>query len=144
MGFIGNTFKLLGHYLKLRTQITKVNNTKSELKPITCGVPQGSTLCPLLFILYINDLPYFIRGVQLKLYADDTVFYLNAPGIKTAVASMNQATQTLNEWCCLNKLTIIAQKSKSMLFSQKSAKVIKTLKFDIHSVVVPSCPYVLL
>lgn len=48
----------------------------------------------------------------MKLYADDTVFYLTAPNINTAVVAMNQATQSFNEWCCLNKLTINAKKVK--------------------------------
>ena len=59
-------------YLSGRTQYTFCNNNKSELKQITCGVPQGSVLGPLLFILYINDLPNISSKLKFYLFADDT------------------------------------------------------------------------
>ncbi len=59
-------------YLHGRTQVCRVNNTTSSLKHIPCGVPQGSNLGPLLFLIYINDLPNCLKKSNLPMYADDT------------------------------------------------------------------------
>ena len=56
-GFKGASLKLFRDYLSDRTQVTVINNVNSETSFINCGVPQGSILSPLLFLLYINDLP---------------------------------------------------------------------------------------
>ena len=74
---------LLISYLNDRYQYTIVNNVKSNLKQVTCGVPQGFTLGPLLFLIYINDLPC-ISKFNAKLFADDTVLTLSNCCIKTS------------------------------------------------------------
>ena len=61
----------------MRQQRTVVGNTLSDIKPITCGVPQGSVLGPLFFLLYINDIQEALEDCKLQLYADDTVLYLS-------------------------------------------------------------------
>lgn len=96
-------WRILKNYLSNRAQLTRLNNCNSSTKQMICGVPQGSTLGPLLFILS-NDLSDFILNVSLKLFADDTVFYYSTPNIKTLVAGMCRATHAFNEWCCLNKI----------------------------------------
>ncbi|CAB4043383.1 RNA-directed DNA polymerase from mobile element jockey-like, partial [Paramuricea clavata] len=71
-GFKCKTIELFRDYLTGRTQITVVNNIPSDSSDITCGVPQGSILGPLLFLLYINDLPNCNLISDGHLYADDT------------------------------------------------------------------------
>ena len=66
---------LLGNYLSNRKQKTMVHNTLSDLKPINIGVPQGSTIGPIMFIVYINDLPNVLENSGAIMYADDTVLY---------------------------------------------------------------------
>ena len=70
-GFRGNTLKLLTSYLKDRYQFVKLGSAKSEISLIEFGVPQGSILGPILFLLYINDLADN-TNLFVKLYADDT------------------------------------------------------------------------
>ena len=71
-GFRNNALNWFTSYLKERTQVCKVNNTISSVKSIRCGVPQGSNLGPLLFLLYINDLPNCLEISTPAMYADDT------------------------------------------------------------------------
>lgn len=75
MGFPINTYALLQNYLTDRKQIAIVNDTASTSLGITHGIPQGSTLGPLLFILYINDVVRHFQGVSVSLYVDDTMIY---------------------------------------------------------------------
>lgn len=132
MGLKDSVLSLLTNYLANRQQTTIVYGISSDLSSMTCGVPQGSTLGPLLFILYINDLPNYIKDVNVKLYADDTVFDIDAANIKSANTSMNLAAANFNDWCWYNKLTINASKSKCMLFSGEPIRVHNELKTHIN------------
>ena len=62
-------------YLSQRQQQVSIDSTNSRFRPITCGVPQGSILGPLLFLLFINDLPLYTSNVSTDMYADDTTLY---------------------------------------------------------------------
>ena len=76
-GIRGKTLNLLKNYMTNRKQITIINNVKSNPRTITCGVPQGSILGPLLFNLYINDLPNHINSTT-RLFADDACLCFSA------------------------------------------------------------------
>ena len=96
--FGDSSMKWIDSYLNQRKQSTLLNNYKSNLKNVTCGVPQGSILGPLLFLVYVNDLSTIIKHSKVLLYADDTVLY-----------------RQIN-WCRVNKLTINTSKTKAMYF----------------------------
>ena len=66
---------LLRNYLMSRKQKTRVHNTLSSLELVNVGVPQGSTIGPIMFIVYINDLPTVLEHSKSLMYADDTVLY---------------------------------------------------------------------
>ena len=76
-GIVGKAGIWLKHYLTDRKQCTLANGTKSPKTNITCGVPQGSILGPLLFLLYVNEIEYICKHSKVLLYADDTVLYVS-------------------------------------------------------------------
>ena len=98
---------------------TLVNNELSSESNITCGVPQGSLLGPLLFIIYLNDLVNCVKSCQVQLYADDTVLYFSHPSIHNVETALQADLEKVNVWMSQNKLTVNHQKTVCMLFGSK-------------------------
>ena len=119
LGFSGNLIKLLENYLINRKQRTLANGITSQSHNISWGIPQGSTVGPLLFILYINDIGSILNYCKYQLYADDTVLYLSDE-ITNATRRLNDDLSNFKNWCNQNKLTINVKKTKYVLFGLKS------------------------
>jgi hypothetical protein len=106
-------------YLTNRKQCVYLNGVYSSFKPIDCGVPQGSILGPLLFILYINNIIACSSVLNLILFADDTnLFYSNA-NICELVKIVNEELLKLSDWFRANKLSLNAKKTSFMMFGNK-------------------------
>ena len=121
---------LIQNYLSNRKQITLVNGTKSHEVDISCGVPQGSILGPLLFLLFINDLPTVIKGSKLKLYADDAVLYTSQNSIEKTKKLQIQNNEAIIKWCNKNKLTLNAKKTEAMWLTGNLK--LETENFDVN------------
>ena len=102
-------------YLTNRKQQVTINNNKSDLKNISCGVPQGSILGPLLFLLFINDLPLYTNNVFTDLYADDTNLYDIQDSMEQIENNLQTALNNLHIWCKSNGMVLNSTKTKVML-----------------------------
>ena len=103
-------------YLTNRMQRTIIDGSLSDPRTLTCGVPQGSILGPLLFILYINDLPDSITKCSVMLYADDTALYFSHRDPAEIERILNMEFASVSEWFKVNRLTLNAGKTKFMIF----------------------------
>ena len=114
-GIRGLPLQWFSSYLNNRAQFVQIGNDKSDMLAVKCGVPQGSTLGPLLFLLYINDLPYSPDILQFRIFADDTnIFYFSkSPNILQKV--VNDELNKVYQYCLANKLSIHLEKSNYML-----------------------------
>ena len=102
-------------YLSDRSHITSVNGSRSNEHKSICGIPQGSILGPLMFILYINDLPKCVANVKVSMYADDTALYYSSKDVNDIVNKINNDLENVDNWLAKNKLSLNVDKTHFML-----------------------------
>ena len=108
----GRLLKFLTSYLSGREQCVTIDNINSSFKPVLSGVPQGSILGPILFVLFINDLPLGLNGdTNLALYADDTKIWRIIHSERDHELLQNDI-EYLNNWALSNKMNFHPQKCK--------------------------------
>ena len=115
-GIRGIAHDLFSSYLKNRRQCTVFNSKMSDFKNITCGVPQGSLLGPLLFILFVNDIYRSSSILSFVLYADDTNILYSHKNMETLSRTVNTELSKVCTWFAANKLTINQNKCNYMIF----------------------------
>ena len=133
--FYGITDKNLAwfeSYLSIRKQYIEIGeNSKKELKYVTCGVPQQSILGPLLFLVYVNDLPSASqvknlpsasRLLDLVMFADDTNLFFNNKDMKHLFTVLNNELVNIKDWFTANKLSLNVEKTKHSFFHKPSKK----------------------
>lgn len=112
-------------YLNNRIQKCRVNEQLSDSVPVTCGVPQGSSLGPLLFLIYINDLPNCLYHAIPRMFADDTSISYATDSAEELQNVINSELKSLNDWLIANKLSLNIVKTEFMVIG--SGQRIKTL-----------------
>ena len=117
---IGNfLLKWIKSYLFQRKQCTTANNVTSPYSEILCGVPQGSILGPLFFIVYVNDIEDCLENCKHLLYADDTVIYITGE-LNVTTNLLQLDLNCFKNWCDKNQLTMNIKKTKYVTFGLKS------------------------
>jgi hypothetical protein len=122
-----------GSYLSNRYQQTCFKGHISTTLPTLYGIPQGSVLSCLLFIIFINDLPNILQFVNVNLFADDTLLYMKckAEDIDSSIDLFNSDLNSLFNWLCFSKLAINTSKTKAMIISsRKNFAVMNHLKVN--------------
>ena len=119
-------------YLTNRVQYVQFNDGISSFSSISTGVPQGSILGPLLFIIYMNDIASVTNKFHFTLYADDTslvepicTFSYGTVGTSGISDSINSELCLITDWLCLNKLSLNAKKTKMMIFHHRQKNISK-------------------
>ena len=92
---------------------------------IRCGVPQGSILGPLLFLLYVNDICNVLKVLELILFADDTSVFMSHQDIVSLQNMFNAEFAKLVNWLYINKLVINIKKTYFMIFTKKTLMLLK-------------------
>lgn len=120
-GIVGEELEWFRSYLSNRSQQVNFKGTLSDPQPITIGVPQGSILGPLLFIIFLNDAPDVAKQL-LDLYADDTTLQAADSDLKSLEDKLNQDLNALNEWLKKNRLVLNTDKTVGMVLSTHQRK----------------------
>jgi len=123
--------RLFTSYVKNRQQFVFANGVQSDKLQITCGVPQGSTLGPVLFLLYINDLS-LSSNFFCNIFADDTALHISDTDPNNLEKKTNIDINSVFNWLQKNKLTLNLSKTKTILFNNHNRPV--TLNINCNNV----------
>ena len=119
--FSSNTQLWFQSYLTNRSQQVNISGKLSEPLHIEAGVPQGSVLGPLLFQVYINDLPLSIQTCILDLFADDATLSGSDPSILNLTKCLNEDLKNFQNWCIRNNMVVNVLKTKAMFIASRIA-----------------------
>ena len=124
-------FTFAKNYLTDRKQFVSVSGVNSQTRYITCGVPQGSVLGPLLYLIYINDIGNSTSGIPIKLFADDTNLFIFSESIDVLKVDAEDKIKLLNSWFVANKLSLSLDKTCYIIYGLTDIeKLKKHLKID--------------
>ena len=118
-GIRGTALMWFDSYLSNRSQYVELNGCKSARLPLKTGVPQGSILGPLLFLLYINDLPS-ASNLKCVTFADDTNLLIKGKNLEKMAAELNGELENISDYFKANQLKLNPKKTKAVIFRRKS------------------------
>ena len=140
-GIRGNALQLIESYLADREQCVQVNNATSDFEYIKHGVPQGSILGPLLFLLYINDIAQSSPLLEFYLFADDTTIFISDSDVKRLEKTLNTELVHVSNWLIANKLSLNVGKSNVLLFRQSNKQNLPPINITINGLPVSEKEY---
>lgn len=131
-GIRGISLDWFRSFLSDRTQFVSISGFRSKLKRILHGVPQGSVLGPLLFLVYVNDLSSAIRYADVNLFADDTMLFQSNHLLKSLTKRANIDLKLLTHWLNANKISLNCSKTELLIFKPKRKIVDFEVKIKIN------------
>ena len=133
-GLRGLASRWFRSYLSGRTQFVQYNGHDFSPSYIKCGVPQGSILGPLLFLLYINDLCKVSKALDMILFADDTNIFYSHKDPEYLMETMNSELKKLTNWFQANKLSINVKKSNFVIFKPRQKRLARTFTISNRAI----------
>ena len=131
-GIRGIVLEWFSSYLKGRSQVTQIGEHASPKELNPCGVPQGSVLGPLLFLIYINDIHQSSDKLNFFLFADDTTLLFAHKNLKVLEQVINSELTKVSEWLIANKLSLNIKKSNYVIFCPKQKKVNREISIKMY------------
>jgi hypothetical protein len=132
-GFDTNALKWIKSYLTDRTQKVRLKSKLSNTQMLNIGVPQGSILGPILFLLFINDLPSCLKFCICCIYADDVTLYFSSTLITDAQTKLQTDLVRITKWFTMNKLLVNVNKSNCMIISSNANTCKLNLNLKINN-----------
>jgi len=129
MGLPGELIKVIDSYLAHRAFRVRMDGAVSEWKPMLAGVPQGSTLSPMLYNLYTSDIPKSTR-TELAVYADDICIYNQHKSVRFAHLAVQRHLNEIGRWAAEWRIKISAEKTKAVIFSKKTRLQLPELRLQ--------------
>ena len=121
-GIRGPAINLIKSYLSHRSQYTKIDHTKSDIKKVSCGVPQGSVLGPLFFLIFVNDMQNCTKA-NLRLFADDTNIFISQKDPKLLKQEAELCITNITKWLRANRLLLSEEKTNFSIFMPSNKTV---------------------
>ena len=140
-GIRGQALDWFSSYLYQRKQFVHYMGNDSHVETIKCGVPQGSVLGPLLFIIYTNDLPGCLNLTKSILFADDTTIYLSSNNISYLYTTMNGELLKPTDWFRANKLSLNISKTNYILFTYQNRQVVTNIDLQLSDISIERTKY---
>ena len=123
-GLATETLTLIKSFLSDRRQVVYVKSKESKVKSVIFGVPQESVLGPVLFSIYINDLPLHISSGRCDLLADDTTIHTSGTDAPSVVATLQSCVSDIVEWTHLNHMSLNPTKTNYMILTTRQKRQI--------------------
>ena len=133
-GVRGKALEWFKSYHSNINQFVQYKETKATTHMVPCGVPQGSVLGPLLFIMYTNDLPNCLTHSKAILFTDDTTVYSTSEDIPTLFNNVNLDLDSLTEWFRSNKLSLNVGKTNYVVFKNNPRPVESNLNIKVGNI----------